>query len=285
MCAISDARSKPSTLAVIWRTWIERLGVVAVGGEHLVDLRQRLRAGRVAARQLAAGCGSAPRAARSAPASAATSVAPAASAPASAVDGHRGDEREDRDLGERGHVARLGDQLDDRVAGDHDQRRQAVGRGQLRDALARRGRSRVSCETSAARSSSLPPSTTIGAALHGLARLPRRRVSAARSYAGRGAAANTSLTGRRGRSPRLRRPRTRARRCASASPSRATLTGIAPYRVSTSTMLARQHRALQLGVAHADRRRLAQDRGDHRVARRPPRRAPTASAPAGPSSS
>ena len=90
MCAISDARSKPSTPRGDREHLDQRLGVVAVGGEHLVDLRERVRADRVAARELAAGCGSARRASTGGTGRRATSVAPAASASATAVGGIAG---------------------------------------------------------------------------------------------------------------------------------------------------------------------------------------------------
>ena len=48
MCAISDARSKPSAAHVIVQHGGQRLGIVALGREHLVDLAEHL--GDVAAR-------------------------------------------------------------------------------------------------------------------------------------------------------------------------------------------------------------------------------------------
>jgi hypothetical protein len=128
MCAISEARSKPRTSAVIARTWASAAASSA-GGEDLVDLRERGAAARLAAReadQVAAASrqlGGGDREARDIGGASGERLG----------DGgrrDRGDDGEDRDLGELVEVARLGDEVRGLVAGDDHQRRR-IGRGQL----------------------------------------------------------------------------------------------------------------------------------------------------------
>ena len=155
----------------------QRLGVVAVGGEHLVDLRERVGSRALAPRprlQEVAAARREQRARRPA-GERRRSRRPRAPRRASPTR-HRRHDREDRDLGERRHVARLGDELDHRVARDHDE----AGNTSLTDnvfAACASSPLAASCATRAARSSSVPPSTTIGGLSTGRERYHGTRVA------------------------------------------------------------------------------------------------------------